>query len=74
MSGQSGIERASKYNQPDTKRAGSKIVLTKTKLRSLLGDATLSALVFVGLNGPVSIVQQHKGSQIHGRRQVHTAG
>ena len=49
------------------------MVLTKTKLRSLLGDATLSALA-VGLNGPVSIVQQHRGSQIHGRRQVHTAG
>ena len=74
MSGQSDIERAFKYNQPDTERAGSKMVLTKTKLRSLLGDATLSALVFVGLNGPVSIVQQHRGSQIHGRRQVHTAG
>ena len=73
MSGQSDIERAFTYNQPDTERAGSKMVLMKTK-RSLLGDASLSALVFVRLNGTVSIVQQHAGSQIHGRRQAHTAG
>ena len=73
MSGQSDIERAFKYNQPDTERAGSKMVLMKTK-RSLLGGASLSALVFVRLNGTVSIVQQHTGSQIHGRRQAHTTG
>ena len=41
-----------KYNQSDTERAGSKMNLIKTKLRTLLHDDAFLALTFLSINGP----------------------